>query len=213
MTFEDLCGIHMFSGVELTEEFRKDLFFGEGSVSVCLFTLDGVTYKAVENPDDGYRSWCESLETSDAKPKYSFPGIQVVCSMMPNDMYENNDVLVIKDAVNHQVVLEVGTKNCDDWYPYCHFEYHPENMSVNQNKEPKGNNPYWDRVTAIAQRQREKGLNKYGMKLEENDWPIEKRLEYLEEELVDGLMYIEWIKESFKNGLSDSEEENHENQT
>lgn len=59
----------------------------------------------------------------------------------------------------------------------------------------KPNNPYWDRVTAIAQRQREKGLNKYGMKLEDNDWPIEKRLEYLEEELVDGLMYIEWIKE------------------
>lgn len=59
----------------------------------------------------------------------------------------------------------------------------------------KSNNPYWDRVTAIAQRQREKGLKKYGMKLEDNDWPIEKRLEYLEEELVDGLMYIEWIKE------------------
>lgn len=75
----------------------------------------------------------------------------------------------------------------------------------------KSNNPYWDRVTAIAQRQREKGLNKYGMKLEDNDWPIENRLEYLEEELVDGLMYIEWIKEGFKNGLSDSEEENNEN--
>lgn len=58
------------------------------------------------------------------------------------------------------------------------------------------NNPYWDRVTSIAQRQREKGLSKYGMKLEENNWPIEKRLEYLEEELVDGLMYIEWIKEA-----------------
>lgn len=62
--------------------------------------------------------------------------------------------------------------------------------------EPK--NPYWDRVTAIAQRQIEKGLSKYGMKLEDNDWPIEKRLEYLEEELVDGLMYIEWIKEALR---------------
>lgn len=57
---------------------------------------------------------------------------------------------------------------------------------------------YWDRVTVIAQRQREKGLNKYGMKLEDNDWPIEKRLEYLEEELIDGLMYIEWIKEGLR---------------
>lgn len=55
---------------------------------------------------------------------------------------------------------------------------------------------YWQRVTAIADRQIKKGLNKYGMKLEDNNLPIEKRLEYLEEELVDGLMYIEWIKEA-----------------
>ena len=38
--------------------------------------------------------------------------------------------------------------------------------------------------------------------LEDNDWPIEKRLEYLEEELVDGLMYLEWIKEAIKSELS-----------
>lgn len=60
------------------------------------------------------------------------------------------------------------------------------------------NNPYWERITAIAHRQREKGLRQYGMKLEENNLPVEKRLEYLEEELVDGLMYIEWIKEGLK---------------
>ena len=77
------------------------------------------------------------------------------------------------------------------------------------------NNPYWERITAIANHQRKKGLNKYGMKLEDNDLPIEKRLEYLEEELVDGLMYIEWIKEWYKethkNGLSYDKEENNEN--
>lgn len=83
-----------------------------------------------------------------------------------------------------------------DFPKYCYncgtrlaSPYDPETF-----EEP--DNPYWDRVTAIAQRQREKGLNKYGMKLEENNLPIEKRLEYLEEELVDGLMYLEWIKEA-----------------
>ena len=31
--------------------------------------------------------------------------------------------------------------------------------------------------------------------MEDNHWPIMKRLEYLEEELIDALMYIEWIKD------------------
>ena len=56
-------------------------------------------------------------------------------------------------------------------------------------------NPYWERITAISDRQRAKGISTYGQGLEDNHWPIMKRLEYLEEELIDALMYIEWIKD------------------
>ena len=56
-------------------------------------------------------------------------------------------------------------------------------------------NPYWERICAIAEKQREKGLNTYGQGLEDNPLSIEDRLTYLEEELVDGLFYIEHIKE------------------
>ena len=59
-------------------------------------------------------------------------------------------------------------------------------------------NPYWSRITEIADRQREKGISTYGQGLEDNHWPIEKRIEYLEEELVDALMYCEWLKEKIK---------------
>jgi hypothetical protein len=53
-------------------------------------------------------------------------------------------------------------------------------------------------LTSIINRfenQIKKGMNKYGQPLEENTDEIVERLEHLAEELTDGLMYIEWIKE------------------
>lgn len=61
-------------------------------------------------------------------------------------------------------------------------------------------NPYWDRITAISKHQRAKGIETYGQGIEFNTADIMTRLSYLEEELIDGLMYIEWIKEKIKEG-------------
>lgn len=55
-------------------------------------------------------------------------------------------------------------------------------------------NPYWDKICAMAERQRLKGLIKYSRGLEDNPMVMIDRLEYLQEELIDGLMYIEHIK-------------------
>lgn len=60
------------------------------------------------------------------------------------------------------------------------------------------NNPYWERITALADRQRAKGMKKYGKGLENNPADITTRLTYLGEELIDGLMYIEWIKDEIQ---------------
>lgn len=57
------------------------------------------------------------------------------------------------------------------------------------------NNPYWERICRMAEKQRAKGINTYGQGLEDNPMEIIERLEYLEEELIDGLYYIEHIKE------------------
>lgn len=56
-------------------------------------------------------------------------------------------------------------------------------------------NPYWNNICAIAERQRKKGMETYGKGLEDNQKDIITRIEYLEEELVDALMYCEWIKD------------------
>lgn len=50
----------------------------------------------------------------------------------------------------------------------------------------------------MAEKQRAKGMETYGQGLEDNPMQIVERLEYLEEELIDGLYYIEHIKEGLK---------------
>lgn len=130
MELRDFCGRHIFSGCELRQEIVEG-YINDMDATVCLFTLDGITYKAVEDPEDGYGSYCKDIEVSEVPPRYSFPGIAVLCSMKEDSGGEKNDVLVIRDAINGKVILEVGTMNYDDYYPYAHFEYNPENMSCN----------------------------------------------------------------------------------
>ena len=79
------------------------------------------------------------------------------------------------------------------------FFYSPENELDKAMKIAglvPGKAKYWSRVCEMQKRQTEKGLNKYGQVLEDNtNMTIRERLEYLEEELIDGLMYLEHIKE------------------
>ena len=56
-------------------------------------------------------------------------------------------------------------------------------------------NPYWERICKLSERQRAKGMETYGQGLESNPADMLKRIEHLQEELIDGLMYCEWIKE------------------
>lgn len=56
-------------------------------------------------------------------------------------------------------------------------------------------NPYWKRICKLSDKQRAKGMKTYGYGLENNPAAVIERIEHLEEELIDGLMYCEWIKD------------------
>ena len=63
---------------------------------------------------------------------------------------------------------------------------------------------YWKNICAIQRRQTEKGLKKYGQRLEDNTvLSMTERLEYLSEELIDALMYIEHIKQGLRDLMDD----------
>lgn len=54
---------------------------------------------------------------------------------------------------------------------------------------------YWDNICEIQRNQTEKGIATYGQPIEDNaELSIEERITMLEEELIDGLMYMEHIK-------------------
>lgn len=59
-------------------------------------------------------------------------------------------------------------------------------------------NPYWENIEAIANKQRQKGIETYGQGIESNLLDVEKRIQYIEEELIDALMYLEWLKDGMK---------------
>ena len=62
----------------------------------------------------------------------------------------------------------------------------------------RSENPYWDRICKLSAKPRAKGMATYGQGLESNPAAMLKRIEYLQEELIDGLMYCEWIKDKLK---------------
>ena len=54
---------------------------------------------------------------------------------------------------------------------------------------------YWDNICEMQKKQTKKGIRTYGQALEQNtSLNAMDRLTYLEEELIDALMYIEHIK-------------------
>lgn len=134
MELKDLVGKHILSGVE-TGVLKRKMYRWEEQCNYIKFTIDGVTYLAIENPDDGYRSFTEELDVSEEPCKFNLPNIEVVCKMMEDTYYERNDILQFIDVLSGEEILSVGTGNYDDYYPYCHMEYHPENMYCNRRLE------------------------------------------------------------------------------
>ena len=134
MELKELVGKHFLSGVERGRTERKSFFGNNGMRDSIKFCLDGVNYVAVEDPCDGWRSLCEELEISETPCKIQIPKTEVLCTMKPDDdrWGVNNDVLVLTDCETGLVVLEVGTANTNDYYPYCVMEWTPENLSCNR---------------------------------------------------------------------------------
>ena len=62
---------------------------------------------------------------------------------------------------------------------------------------------YFKNIVEAMERQKEKGIKKYGCMLEENKTlSFLQRVEHLQEELIDGLQYCEHLKETYKDKLT-----------
>jgi hypothetical protein len=131
MEFKDLVGEHFLSGVDTAREKINNHPGFPKYRDVVRFVIDNKTYKAIEDPRDGLRSYLGDLEVTDEKVKNNFPPQKVICKMKNTRSIE---LLYFVDAVTNKTVLKVGTAHVNTWYPYCIFRWQPENLAINARK-------------------------------------------------------------------------------
>ena len=129
----DLVGLHTLTAVSMDPPATVAHFAPDASV--INFELDGVSYTAVEDPSDGYRSSMDVLIKGAARYQLEFPPCQVFCYTESTDYFDPRpDILTMRDVVTGKIVLQVGTYYADDYYPTFVARWMPENMAANQER-------------------------------------------------------------------------------
>lgn len=128
MELKDLVGNKKLDAVDFTS---IEGFYG--NCNIIKFRLDGIVYYAMEDEEDGYRSSMKYITVLDSYDvKNIFPAIDVICTY--NGEYVS-DLLSIYDAETREIVLEVGTDNTDEYYPFFVARFSPEAMITNKKVE------------------------------------------------------------------------------
>lgn len=131
---DELVGEHVLDGVDTYIEQVKTYGDNLEDASVIRFRLDGIVYVAFEDPSDGYRSSMDKLIVStSSEMRNVFPAINVLAKKKADGEFSTaDDTLELIDVVTGKIVMEVGTANTDDYYPYFVSNFWPENMTTNQ---------------------------------------------------------------------------------
>lgn len=106
-TFEELVG----------KEFD---FYG---VNCNCFKLGTKVWEALEDPDDGYRSFMDSVVSTFKVYVFSRTPLARVKVVEEDDVFEGYKLVDVRD--NH-VWLRFGTEHYDYYYPYFVFDYQPK---------------------------------------------------------------------------------------
>ena len=122
-------GKHLLSAggdINLENEYGDEM-------SGVAFIIDDNVWVAYEDPADGYRSYGKfEPYTGDAKQLeglITFPEQEVNLEFKEEDYFEG---IALTNIKNGKEILNVGTDYSDSYYPYCHFEWIPENLPINQ---------------------------------------------------------------------------------
>lgn len=131
-TLTDLVGEHLLTGVELGVRKHDPGEVWDEDANTIAFILDGITYVAVEDPSDGYRSSMKKLELGDpGLVKNTFAPIHVTAAFGPSggrDYEDRDEVLEFREVSTGALILEVGTDNADDYYPSFVGNWRPERI-------------------------------------------------------------------------------------
>lgn len=126
---EDLVGRHMLDVAMVMSRLPVDDDDWSEEVDVMSFGMDGKTYTATEDADDGYRSMLGSLEVEDGHTTAILSGTHIereveikYFSKYPDTKPCNHewcDIIRIIDVQTKHIWLELGTDHSDKYYPFC----------------------------------------------------------------------------------------------
>lgn len=135
---ESLLGIHVLDAVGEAIGYEAGGRGDEGhDARVFYARIDGVIYRFAEDTQDGYRSCLADVVIVDEAPLVPFPPMTVTAHRHP--VPHNNDVIYFVNEATDLVVLEIGTREIDDYYP-----------SFVSHWVPEGHEPYWLREAKEA---------------------------------------------------------------
>jgi len=105
-------------------------FYGIDNNQFRLGKLDTgelVTFEAMEDENDGYRSYLGSIEVIDSSESIFFQTpvalVRIAKSEKADTFFEG---YYLVDVADDHVWLTFGTDNNDDYYPYFTFRYEPK---------------------------------------------------------------------------------------
>lgn len=111
----------MYGEVESLEGLVGKEFDFYGVDNLC-FKLGDQIFEAVENEDDGYRSYLGSVEVRD-RGDLIFPRLSFARVRLEDQSDYNFSGYAIVGVADGHVWLCFGTDNMDDYYPCFTFEY------------------------------------------------------------------------------------------
>ena len=131
VNYKNLKGIHILSGVDMGSIRISDGYWNEDA-AVLRFILDDKTYKAIEDPSDGYRSTLGKLIECDEIVSNMFIPHKVIGKIKKDNEWESSSIIQFFDFTTKDVVLEIDTDHNDDYYPSCVMNWYPENLYINR---------------------------------------------------------------------------------
>jgi len=118
----------ILSGWDNGPKMSSDRNYYQDANSV-LFILDGVTYQAIEDPDDGYRSSLSEIFITDLKCNKFNP--HIVNAKYRIEPFYRHDIIDFYDIITNKIVMSLGTNHEDSWYPCCEMYFDPKNLAIN----------------------------------------------------------------------------------
>jgi len=111
---KELTGLHELTGCDSGE---------------YAFILDGISLQAIEDEDNGFRSYLNEFRTTPEPIINRFSSHEVKGSIIDDKDFSGIEFI---DVVTQKVVLKIGTDYSLDYYPSIWFYWAPENLAINK---------------------------------------------------------------------------------